>query len=229
MGPNSQFGSSCGSTQHRTIATGLTIPKTHTIAIGPVLPPKIWHFNLTTLAPIKYLSSDDIVTWSIHRLCSVSRSFTAHIPIYDPTNVHWVTIENQWISPKILLCSTVIQPILVGSQIWKREVRELRKLHNLCIQHVTIRSQPQNWISASIVEIIKWNWGLVPTWPKTCGFISGPGSNPALQTQSQFLGGSGPGPGPLVWFQPRLLPANPEPLQTLNVRSFLQWQYWINR
>jgi len=36
--------------------------KTRTVAIGPVLPPKTRHFNLTTLAPIKYLSSDCNVT-----------------------------------------------------------------------------------------------------------------------------------------------------------------------
>jgi len=36
--------------------------QTRTVAIGPVLPPKTRHFNLTTLAPIKYLSSDCIVT-----------------------------------------------------------------------------------------------------------------------------------------------------------------------
>jgi hypothetical protein len=36
--------------------------KTWTIAIGPVLPPKTQDFNLTTLAPFKYLRSDRIVT-----------------------------------------------------------------------------------------------------------------------------------------------------------------------
>jgi len=36
--------------------------KTRTIAIGPVLPPKIRHFKLTPLAEFKYLSCDRIVT-----------------------------------------------------------------------------------------------------------------------------------------------------------------------
>jgi len=39
--------------------------KTQTVAIGPELPPNSRHFNLTTLSPMKYLSSDRIVTWSI--------------------------------------------------------------------------------------------------------------------------------------------------------------------
>jgi len=36
--------------------------KTRTVAIGPVLPPKPQRFKSTILPPIKYLSSDRIVT-----------------------------------------------------------------------------------------------------------------------------------------------------------------------
>jgi len=60
-GPNSRVGSGSGSTRNRTVATGLTTPKTRPIGNGPVLPPKSRHFNITTLPPIKYLSSDRIV------------------------------------------------------------------------------------------------------------------------------------------------------------------------
>jgi hypothetical protein len=41
---------------------GLYHTKTRTVAIGPVLPPKTRNFSITTLAPIKYLSSDRIMT-----------------------------------------------------------------------------------------------------------------------------------------------------------------------
>jgi hypothetical protein len=61
-GPNSRVGSESGSTRNRTVATGLTTRKTRPTGNGPVLPPKTRHFNITTLPPIKYLSSDCIMT-----------------------------------------------------------------------------------------------------------------------------------------------------------------------
>jgi hypothetical protein len=67
--------------------------KTWTIAIGPVLPPKTEHFNLRTLAPIKYLSSDSIVTRSICRLCRINRSCTSRFHICNPTNIRLVATK----------------------------------------------------------------------------------------------------------------------------------------
>jgi hypothetical protein len=61
-GPNSRVGSGSGSTRNRTVATGLTTRKTRPTGNGPVLPPKTRHLNITTLPPIKYLSSDRIMT-----------------------------------------------------------------------------------------------------------------------------------------------------------------------
>jgi len=103
-------------------------------------PPKTPHFKFTILAPIKYLSSDRIMTWSVRRLCSFSFSFTSHCPICDQTNIRWVAIENPPISGKISLNFTASQWILVLSQIWQREVKEQLKLHNLHTDHVMIRS-----------------------------------------------------------------------------------------
>jgi hypothetical protein len=84
---------------------GLYHPKTRTIAIGPVLSPKTRHFNISTLTPIKYLSSDRTVTWLVCRWCSSSRSFTSGSPMCDPTNMYSVAIENPQISPKLALMS----------------------------------------------------------------------------------------------------------------------------
>jgi hypothetical protein len=39
------------------------------------------------LAPIKYLSSDRITTWSIYRLFNFSRSFASGIQISNPTDI----------------------------------------------------------------------------------------------------------------------------------------------
>jgi len=83
---------------------GLTTPKTRSFGNGPVLPPKTRDYNITTLSPIKYLSSDRIMTWSVGRLCSSSRSFPSRSEICDPTNICWVAIENPLILHKICPC-----------------------------------------------------------------------------------------------------------------------------
>jgi hypothetical protein len=62
MGANSRAGSVYGSTRNQTVATGLTTQQTQTVGDGPVLPPKTRHFKFTIFAPIKYLSSDRIMT-----------------------------------------------------------------------------------------------------------------------------------------------------------------------
>jgi len=138
-GPNSRVGSTYSSTQNGTMATGLTTRKTRTIGNGPVLPPKTRHCKFTILAPIKYLSSDCIMTWSVRRLWSFSRSFTSRYQICDRTNIRWVAIENPPISRKISRYFTAIQRILVRLQILQREVKERLKLHNIRTDHVMIR------------------------------------------------------------------------------------------
>jgi len=86
MGPYSRFGSGSGSNPTLNRCNGF--------------PHKTRHFNITTLPPIKYLSSDHIMMWSIRRLCSSSRSVTSRSQICDPTNICWVAIENTFISLK---------------------------------------------------------------------------------------------------------------------------------
>jgi len=153
-GPNCRVGSGSGSTRIRTVATGLTTRKTRTVRNGAVLPPKTRHLKLTILAPIKYLSSDCITTWSVSRLCSFSRCFTTRFQICDPTSIRWVAVENPPISLKISHYLTTTQRISVGSQIWKREVKERLKLHNLHTDYVVIRSELKYLIGAKGVGTV---------------------------------------------------------------------------
>jgi len=144
MVPNSQFRSRSGSDLEPDGFNGSYHTKTCTVEFGPLLLPKTRPFNLTTFSPMKYLSSDQIVTWSIGKLNRIRRSFTSHIQICVPSNFCWVTIEYLWISHEIWFHFTAIQPILVAAQIWMREVTELLTPHNLWIDHVMIRSQLKN-------------------------------------------------------------------------------------
>jgi len=76
--PSSRVGSGSGSNPEPNCCNESYHTKTRTVAIGPVLPPKTRHFNFTSLGPIRYLSSDRIMTRSIRKLCSFMRSFTSH-------------------------------------------------------------------------------------------------------------------------------------------------------
>jgi len=153
--PISRVGSGYGSARNGTVATGLTTRKTQTIGNGPVLPSKTRHFKFTILAPIKYLSSDRIMPWSVCTLCSFSRSFTSRCQVCDQPNIRWVAIENPPISRKIPRYFTAIQRILVRSQIWQREVKERLEMLNLRTDHVMIQSELKYFIGAKGEGTIK--------------------------------------------------------------------------
>jgi hypothetical protein len=148
MVPNSRVGSWSGSDPEPNRCNGSYHTKTRTVAFGPVIAPKTRHFNTTSLPPIKYLSSDRIMTWSLCKLCSFMRSFTSRFQIFDRTNTRSVAIKNPRISVEIWCFLTAIQWILVGLQIWTQEVKERIKLHNLRTDHVTIRSEHNYLIGA---------------------------------------------------------------------------------
>jgi hypothetical protein len=189
--------------------------KIRTVAIGPVLPPKTRHSMSTIWAPIKYLSSDRIMTWSVCRLCSFSCSFTSRCQICDQTIIRRVAIENPGILPDLSHYFTAIQWVLVQLRYWQREVKERLQLHNLYTDHIVIRSEQKYWIGATVARTVIWNRGTGSTWPKTCGFMSGWGNKPAKIEQVGLLGGSWPGQGPSGRFQPGPKPGNLEPLLTL--------------
>ena len=154
MGPNSRVSSGFGSTPNRTVAMGLTTRKTRTVGNGAVLPPKTRHFMSTIFAPIEYLSSDHIMTWSVRKLTSFSPSFTSHIQICDRTNDRGGAIENTRNSLKNRLYFTATQRISVRSQIWMREVKGGLKLLILRTDHVTIRWKLTYLIGAKAVGTV---------------------------------------------------------------------------
>jgi len=93
------------------------------------------------LVAIEYWSSYCIVTWSVRRLCSSSRSLTSRFQIWDLTDIPWVTVNKGQIWSEISGFSIVTQRILVGSHIWDWEVTERLELHNLRTNHVTLQSE----------------------------------------------------------------------------------------
>ena len=175
-GPNSRVGSSSGSTRNQTVATGLTTRNTRPIGNGPVSQPKTWHFNIKTLPPIKYLSSDRIMTWSVRRFYISSRSFTSRSQICDLTNILWVAIENPRISLEICTVFWATRWISVGSQIGKQEVKERPELHNLRTDHVPIRWELKYLIGGKGVGTVKLE-------PRSS-------SNPAYNLRVYFRSGS---------------------------------------
>jgi len=60
--PNRQNSSRLRLEQEPNCCNRIYHTKTRTVAMGPVLQPKTWLFNITNLAAIEYLSSDRIVT-----------------------------------------------------------------------------------------------------------------------------------------------------------------------
>jgi hypothetical protein len=67
----------------------------------------------TTLAAIKYLSFDCIMTRSICKLFSFSRSFTSCIEIVRLIFIEWVWI-NAWIQAKVVGCNCVVKYVWLG-------------------------------------------------------------------------------------------------------------------
>jgi len=168
----------------------LTTRKTLTIGNGPVVPPKTRHFKFTILAPIKYLSSDHTMTWSVRTLCSCSPSFTSRYQICDPNNICCVAIENPQIALKRSCYFTAIQQLLFQSQIWTQEVEEQLKLHNKCIDDVMICWDLRYLIGVKVAGTVKRNCGAGITRPKHRGFMSSQGSNPATTKGVGCLVGS---------------------------------------
>jgi hypothetical protein len=122
-------------------------------------------FHITvpsTLTPIKWLSSDCIVTWSVRRLCSICPSFTSRCQIWDWSIIRWIAVTEGNISAEKCGFSIATQRILVRSQMWEREVKEGLKQQNLHTDHVMIRSELRYLIGAKIVDVKWWVVGENP-------------------------------------------------------------------
>jgi len=188
-GPNSRVSSVSGTTRNQTVATGHTTWTTQTIGHGPVLPPKTRHFKCTNLPPIKNLSSDRIMTWSLHTLCSFSRSFTSSCQISNRTNILWVAIENPPISLAIWRYFRAIPRILVRTHIWQLEVQRQLELHNLHTDDIMIWSELRYWISVKHGGTAKIELQSRYNPAKNSWFISHPGNQPANTKRFGFLAG----------------------------------------
>jgi len=215
MSLNSGVGSTSSSTPNWSVATDLTTRKTRTVRNGPVLPPIIRHVKFHILAPIKYLTSDHTMTWSVRTLCSFIHCLTSRCQMCDPNNTRWVAIENPPISLNIRCYFTMIQQILVWLQIWKREVEERPKLPNLRNHHVMIRWGLSYIIGAKGTGTVKGNRGAGTTLPKNCRLMSGLGNNSTKTTQVGIIAGSGTETEPNCWSKPGPLAGYPDPLLTL--------------
>jgi hypothetical protein len=93
------------------------------------------------------------MTWSICRMCSFGPSFTSRRQICDWTSIRWIAVKEGDISAGLCGFSIATQQILVQSRMWEREGKESLKLHNLCTDHVTIRSELRYIIGAKIVDL----------------------------------------------------------------------------
>jgi len=111
--------------------------------------------NVTTLPPIKDMSSDCIVRWCIHWFCSFSYSFISRVQICNLTNICAVAINNPQISLKICPYLIPTAQISFRSQIWMLEATELVSLHSICIHHVMIRSEIKNLTAAKPVGTVQ--------------------------------------------------------------------------
>jgi len=134
------------------------------------------------------------MTWSIHTLGGFCRCFTDSCQICNRTNICWVGIENPRISLIIWGSLTSIQRISVWSQIWKREVEERLKLHNLGIHHNLMHWDLRYWIAAKVAWTIQWNCGAGTTWPKIRGFTSGRSNYPTKTMLVRVLAAFGTEP-----------------------------------
>jgi hypothetical protein len=171
-GPNSPFGSGSGSDPEPDRCNGL-LSNTR-------------HFKSTLLRPIKYLSSDSILTWTVCRLCCFSHSFGSCSHICDWNNICWVDIENPLFFAEISLSFTAIQRILVQSQIWQWEVEEGLTRHNMHIYHIVIRSEPKYLIVGKVAGTVIRNHCPGPTGPWIGWVLLFSGKHPQQQHPVRF-------------------------------------------
>jgi len=155
------------------------------------------------------------MTCWIRRLCSVSCSFTSHFQICDATNMRWVAIEIPHMSLKICPYFTATQRVSVGSQICKRDVIAQLKLHNLQIDHVTIRSELKYLIVAKAVGTVKLEPLPGSNQAKIPQFNVRSGKQPRQENASRIVRRVWNRPVPIFRSKPWPLVGYPDPLLTL--------------
>jgi hypothetical protein len=153
-GQKSWFGLRSGSNLEPDHLNGFWHTKIRFVAIRLVLSPIPRHFKVRTFSPIKYLSCDRMVTWSVYRSCILRRSFTSQFQNCDLTNIHCVAIENTGNSHQIWRYFTATERMLGASQFGIREVKQRIIIQTLCTSHVTIQWELRYIIGAK--QLPKW-------------------------------------------------------------------------
>jgi hypothetical protein len=149
-------------------------------------------FNIPKFAPIKYLTPDCIVTWSLCWLCTSSYFFTFSSHIWNPTNIHWVGIGIPVVGHTLCPVFTAAQQISIRSHIRKREVEHQLQLHNLHTYHVLTESELKCIGPGIVAETLKWHRG-----------EEKPGQTPAVSCSVRVMS---PSKQNAVWVQPVLEP-----------------------
>jgi len=126
-----------------------------TVANWPVLPPKTWPLILISITPMKYLSSDCNMTWSVSSLYSSSSCLIRQSRIRHQTNIGCGLIENPSIAIEICPSFTATQGVSGGCQIWKWEMTKRIVLFNLHTYHVNIWLEMKYLIAAKCVRMVK--------------------------------------------------------------------------
>jgi len=131
----------------KTVATVLPHEIHGRLPFGPISTSKHGLCKPRCFAPIRYLSSDRIMTWCICRLCRLGCSITSRCQNWLPTNVCWVSVENPRLSVIIYAYSkateTNISPISI-LKVWG-EVSAYTAQSTYTSCYDLIRTQILNW------------------------------------------------------------------------------------
>jgi len=159
---------------------------------GRVLQEAEPHFcELSTLAPIKYLSYDHITIWYIRKWCCFACSSTSYPPLCDPINIRWVAVK--W---RRKLSVFRCDPTNID---WITNLRTGggRACNTTSLTHIsycdTIRTQILNWSKSS--ELAK-----LRNQPKNRGFVAVlffGGVKPVAMVPVRFQ--PEPGTEPRIW------------------------------
>jgi len=121
----------------------------------PVVPYYGFYNFRSSLAWIKFLGSDRIMTWSVRKLFSFSSSFTSRLQNSGATNIGWVALKYRQIWYEIRGFSIPTQQIFFALRFWTWEVNVRPIIQNLYTDHVTIRSELGSLIAA---KVMRSNW-----------------------------------------------------------------------
>jgi hypothetical protein len=136
-----------------------------------------FHFTVTsTLAPIKYLSSDHIATWSIRDLCRLMPYFISLSQMDDWINIRGAAVKFSRKSRQNDRVFIATPWQLVRLQIAAQEIKEGIKLHISHIDYVTILSEHKYLIGVGKVDFC--GWGLCGNPLQRSGSRSEPDPNP---------------------------------------------------